>query len=246
MKVAAFGAVGGILFWFLVAFGLQPKLQSWPWYGQLPALALLGAAAGCVGVYILTASDLTQIRTFVFAMLCGMVWKPVLDAGIQTVVSGAINRQTKEVTEKTKALNDSTRTSATTPQALSAEIAATRPFLLNAVQMLPSVSNAGQKTALVDTTNKAVSALQQATPRAPESVSVIHDVATQAIRCNEPLITTQAIRSLGTIAADTKDPGVEKNASVSLRSILVAATKANQPIVAALAQSTLQNNPNTF
>ena len=86
--VAGAGAIGGLL-GVLASFVLK---QSFP-AGLAVAFAagpVLGGGAGLIGVYLVANSDRKElIRCLVFAMVCGIAWKPVFDAGIAVVTQRA-------------------------------------------------------------------------------------------------------------------------------------------------------------
>jgi hypothetical protein len=74
------GAGGGLVSWaFTVISGSTFGLSVW---AALPLLIILGAAAALVAVYVVIPADVTKTAKLIaFAVLCGFLWKPVLDAG---------------------------------------------------------------------------------------------------------------------------------------------------------------------
>lgn len=92
LHVLGVGAIGGALSWvFAVTIGVPPVLSHW-WLA-VPAAMLLGAGAAYIGVYLLASSDTAQVhRCLAFALLCGVAWKPVWDAGT-ALVDQSIRRQ---------------------------------------------------------------------------------------------------------------------------------------------------------
>jgi hypothetical protein len=78
--VISSGAGGGLVSWAFTlitgaTFGLGPL-------AALPLCVILGAAAAMVAVYVVTPVDVSKTgKLIAFSLLCGFLWKPVLDAG---------------------------------------------------------------------------------------------------------------------------------------------------------------------
>ncbi len=74
------GAGGGLVSWaFTLMTGATFGLDMWV---ALPLCVILGTAAALVAVYVVTPTDVSKTgRLIGFAVLCGFLWKPVLDAG---------------------------------------------------------------------------------------------------------------------------------------------------------------------
>src|SRR5437899_1813889 len=53
-----------------------------PWWVAVPLCIPLGAVAGIIAVFYVTPTDTSKTNQLVqYAMLCGIMWKPVIDAG---------------------------------------------------------------------------------------------------------------------------------------------------------------------
>ena len=78
--VVGAGAGGGLVSWaFTIMTGASFGLDIW---SALPMCVILGAAAAVVAVYVITPTDTSKTGRLVgYAVLCGFLWKPVLDAG---------------------------------------------------------------------------------------------------------------------------------------------------------------------
>src|ERR1700749_4345514 len=74
LAIVAAGAVGGFLFWVIAELTGTSPLPVSAGFWTIPALMFLGAFAAAIGVYVLTASDTSAIKTYVFASLCGICW----------------------------------------------------------------------------------------------------------------------------------------------------------------------------
>jgi hypothetical protein len=100
LLVAGAGAFGGLI----GVLASQVLKQPFP-AGLLTVYAaapVLGGGAGLIGVYLLANSDRKDIvRCMVFSMVCGIVWKPVFDAGSAIVTQRAnvvaVKREADEV-----------------------------------------------------------------------------------------------------------------------------------------------------
>ncbi|HEX6096956.1 MAG TPA: hypothetical protein VF432_11580 [Thermoanaerobaculia bacterium] len=88
------GGGGGVVSWAYTmiggaAFGLNEFLA-------LPLSIILGAAAALVAVYIVIPADTTKTaKLTAFAVLCGFLWKPVLDAGRLVITQNLKASETK-------------------------------------------------------------------------------------------------------------------------------------------------------
>lgn len=81
VKIVIFaGAGGGIVSWaFTIITGATFGLNKWE---ALPLCIILGAASALFAVYIITPTDVKKTAKLIaFSVLCGFLWKPVLDAG---------------------------------------------------------------------------------------------------------------------------------------------------------------------
>src|SRR5947207_15766651 len=102
LYVALAGAIGGLLFWMLGRYAGTATFAGWKWYGQIPALMFLGSMAGLFGVYLLTASSLNSMRTYIFAIVCGVVWQPIINSAMQSVVNATATKHVAEVSSETE------------------------------------------------------------------------------------------------------------------------------------------------
>jgi hypothetical protein len=82
VKIVLFsGAGGGLVSWAftLATTGSTFGLGRWE---ALPLCVILGAAAALIAVYVVTPADVTKTgKLIAFSVLCGLLWKPVLDSG---------------------------------------------------------------------------------------------------------------------------------------------------------------------
>lgn len=224
VKTLVAGAFGGVLFWLISQFTGTPVLANWPGIGQVFALAVLGSGAALVGVYILTASDFKETRTYVFAMLCGMAFQPVLNAGVNFATNLSATQASAAVDQDAEQLRSSART-ASTAQVQAAVTSAT-PNVIRVVNALPGVQDAGKQRELVNSSTAAVSALAVASAKAPnDSVDALSKIAQQSIAVNQGQVTTAAIQSLEQVGTQTKQPEIRSRVSDSLKQLSLLAKR---------------------
>jgi len=74
------GAGGGLVSWaYTIIAGATFGLSN---LTALPLCIILGTAAALVAVYVITPTDVRKTGQLIgYAVLCGFLWKPVLDAG---------------------------------------------------------------------------------------------------------------------------------------------------------------------
>ena len=82
VKIVLFsGAGGGLVSW---AFTLATTGSTFG-LGRgeaLPLCVILGSAAALIAVYVVTPADVAKTgKLIAFSVLCGLLWKPVLDSG---------------------------------------------------------------------------------------------------------------------------------------------------------------------
>src|SRR5258708_32010474 len=122
--------------------------------------------AALFGVSLLTASNMNVMKTYVFAIVCGIVWQPIINTAIKSYGNANITRQVATVRDQTEQLKN------TTDHGNSAEIQsavkATVPAGTQALT-LSNVQDADKKQAIVESSNKAMKALQAAEVQATAS-----------------------------------------------------------------------------
>ncbi|SRR5258708_3391518 len=231
LYVGLAGAVGGLLFWLLSKYSGTPTFAGWPWYGQILALMFLGSMAGLFGVFLLTASSLNSMRTYIFAIVCGVVWQPIINTAMQSVVNASASKHVAEVSSQADQLNNTANKSSASPQEVATRVNATVPAVTQAIQQLQDVQDVGKKQEIVDSSQKAISALETAASKAPDpSIDGIKQVGIAASQGNHTTVSIHAVQSLRTIgmAAANGHPEVAKLTIDSLQAI---ANSSNDPSV---------------
>jgi hypothetical protein len=244
--VAFCGALGGGIFWLLGKWSGTATFGYLKWYGQILALGFLGGIAGLFGVYLLTASNLNAVKTYVFAIICGVVWQPIINTAIKSYSNVGVTRQVAQVSNQTDQLN-STADHGTQEQIQSA-VMATVPVVTQALKQFPDVQDADKKQAIVDSSDKALVALQAAAVKAPDSsIQAIKEVGIAASEGNHADVGIHAIQSLreiGIVGAKGNHPEVTKATITALQALASSGKNPALKSAAAASQKELEAETN--
>lgn len=235
------GGLGGLLFWLLGKWSGTATFAYWAWYGQVLALAFLGGMAALFGVFLLTSSNLNAVKTYIFAIVCGLVWQPIINTAIKSYSNVGVTRQVAQVSSQTDHLASSADHGS--PDEVKAAVKTTVPTVTQALKQFPDVQDAEKKQAIVDSSDKALVALEAAATKAPDSsiegikdvgiaagegnhaevgIHAIHSlskIGMSGAKGHHPEITKAAIESLQVLATSGKDPAVKSAAAASLKEI---------------------------
>jgi len=247
LTVALFGGIGGLLFWVLGKYsGNVPKqIVAWPWYGQVSALMFMSAIAGLFGVYLLTASQVPAMRTFMFAIVCGLLWQPIIDQAQKSAGNILATQQTHNVDNQTGLLKAAS--SSGNPEQVKAAVGAAVPAVTQAIQKLSAVQDTEKTQELVNSSQKAISEFQAAASQDPDSsVGALKDVGIVASQGHHTALALHAIQSLQEVGMSATKPEVVKESIASLQDV---AAKSDDPDVkkaalnSSLALETSKVNP---
>jgi hypothetical protein len=189
------GAGGGLLSWaFTIMTGASFGLNTW---AALPLCVLLGMGAALAAVYVITPTDVKQTgRLIGFAVLCGFLWKPVLDAGRAVIAERIhVDHASAELKSQVSELKRAT----TPPQVAStAHVAAD-----NASELLRAADN-------IDSPNLQ----KQAATEASEAVDAIAATSTA-----DPASATAALNQIRVAAEKADEPTLAQHASMQITNI---------------------------
>jgi hypothetical protein len=237
--VAFCGALGGGIFWLLGKWSGTATFGYWKWYGQIPALGFLGGIAALFGVYLLTASNLNAVKTYVFAIICGVVWQPIINTAIKSYSNVGVTRQVAQVSNQTDQLNNTADHGS--QEQIQSAVKATVPVVTQALKQFPDVQDADKKQAIVDSSDKALVALQAAAVKAPDSsIQAIKEVGIAASEGNHAEVGIHAIHSLreiGLAGANSNHPEIAKATLDSLKAL---ASSGKDPVVKSAAAASLK------
>lgn len=229
LSVALFGAIGGLLFWVLGKYsGNVPKqIVGWPWYGQVSALMFMGAIAALFGVYLLTASQVPAMRTFMFAIVCGLLWQPIIDQAQKSAGNILATEQTHNVDNQAGLVKAASENG--NPAEVKAAVGAAVPVVTQAIKKLSNVQDTEKNQELVNSSQKAISELQAAASKDPDaSVGALKDVGIVASQGHHTALALHAIQSLQEVGMSATNPEVVKESIASLKDM---AAKSDDPDV---------------
>jgi len=213
--VVGSGAIGGFMAWILQT-STGGRLLPWPWYGSVPAAMLLGGGAAGVGVFVLANTDIRHRgRALFFALLCGVSFKPVWQAG-SNFVTGAVSQaqaqsQLSELQANTSRLNESVQSGSVEDlQRAVQETAGATSALLSQAEQVP---DAELKERLQEGSVQAIDTIAAATSKAPEaSLDSLYKIGIAARERNQTTLARHVIDSLNKIESSNPDPSVAKKA----------------------------------
>jgi len=206
IRVALSGAVGGLVFWVLMRItGVNPF--GWRWYAGIPTSLLLGGVAAFLGVYLIANSDTSQAaelkHTLAFALVCGIVWSPVIDAAKQTALGAFAAKQADSAKDSAGQLKQEVAQG--TPTKVEQQIAKTAQTTSEAVKSLPAVTNNDVKEKIISDSQDAVAALVDASQKAPDaSIKALSTIGKEAAASGNPVVTRSILDGLQTV--QTKSP----------------------------------------
>src|SRR4029077_14497361 len=137
--IAFCGAVGGILFWVLGKWSGTATFSYWKWYGQILALAFLGGIAALFGVFLLTDSNLNALKTYIFAIVCGVVWQPIINTAIKSYSNVGVTRQVAQVSNQTQQLQNTADHGSA--EEVQSAVKSTVPAVTQALKQFPDVQD---------------------------------------------------------------------------------------------------------
>lgn len=199
--VVGAGTIGGLLYWVIARFSGTAIPGNFGPAGAIFALMFVGAIAATIGVYLLTASDPTAIRTYIFAVLCGLMWQPVIASGERLAQNAIATNQDSAVTQSLQGMQ-SAASSGNVDQINSA-VNQTVPAVTKALSATPNVTDTDKKTEIAEASKSAITLLQSSAAKAPESsVEGLKNIALTAANSNQPAVGVSAVQALRTVAED--------------------------------------------
>lgn len=173
------GAGGGLVSWaYTLMIGQTFGLGSWL---ALPMCVILGTAAAVVAVYVVTPTDTSKTgRLIGYALLCGFLWKPVLDAGRIVITERLEAAQSaasvgKQVTELR---------AAATPEAVAVNAKQTAEGASELLRSSDTLDNPGVEKRATEQASAAVDAIAETSTANPAAATLaleeIKDAAEKA------------------------------------------------------------------
>lgn len=235
--IAALGAVGGICFWLLAAWTGTATFPRFNGAGQISALALLGGVAALFAVYLLTTSDLNATRTYVFAILCGLTWNPIVKSGQRLAENAVATKQVDKIDESAASLKKAA--TAESPQEVRQQVRTLTPTVSEALKTTTDIQDAAKKKEIDQASKEAITVLRDAAPKAPtETVQGVTEISVEADKTGRPDVALDGVHTLRSIGAQQTDPSVKEAVHQSLNAV---ASTAQNPIVKSNAQIALKD-----
>jgi hypothetical protein len=229
------GAIGGLLF-FVVAKMTGTSLPAGFGFGLIPVLMFVGALAAAFGVYLLTASDLKAIRTYVFAVVCGLAWKSMIDAAVSLAANATASSQTAQVGDTVDQVQAATLNG--NAQQINTAVASTVSAVNQALSYSPNVSDSSKKAEIIDTSNKAIAQLQFAADKSPDvSVDALKNISTTASSTGQTTVALQGVYALRAIGEKATSKNENSLAGRVQESLAAVAAASKNPLIQTAAKN---------
>ncbi len=189
--VLAAGAFGGLASWaYSILVGTSFGVGMWL---ALPLCVILGIAAAFIAVYMITPTDLTQTgRLLGYALLCGIMWKPVTDGA--TVL---IQQRMELAKGGTQVKQQASMLTSTPPAQLSAKVNEATDAATKLLHDSSQVSSPELKSDSAKPVADAVNAIAATSSRNPaEAKKALEKIAVTAQQTNHPEVHAMALEKL--------------------------------------------------
>lgn len=201
-----------------------------------PALMFIGAIAGLFGVYLLTSSDLAKTQTYIFAIVCGLAWQPIITVTQQLVVNKTVTDQNSQVTDQVQQIQAANNSG--NQQQIKTAVQNAVPAVTTALSLSPSVTDPQKKTEIENNSGKAISELQSSASAAPTaSVDGLKKISLTASNSGESNVALRAIQSLDSIGSKATTENNQQVAHTVRDSLLEVAQQTHDPQVQKQAQT---------
>jgi hypothetical protein len=225
--VVGCGAVGGLVSWIIQAGG-GAKPFGWAWYAGIPSLLILGAVAAVIGVYLIANSDTTELRhTLSFAVVCGIFWQPVIQAGQTYVTQTVAQYDSSAVQTASEDLSKAVQNNSASD--VRQRVTDTSNRTVELLQKIPTVGDPAVKSRLATDSKGAIMAIAKASKQNPtESIDALQKVGVVAAQNGEVDVAAEAVKSLKEI--ERQNPGAVQQTNAASAEILTAAQKPIRPL----------------
>jgi hypothetical protein len=202
LAIVGAGAIGGFLFWIIAKITATSPLPGITGFWTIPALLFLGAFAAAIGVYVLTASDTSAIKTYVFASLCGLCWQLVIASGIRMIGNLNATSQSDQVGSQTQLVQQADASGSV--QQLTTAVQQTTPLVTQALNSTAN-TDAEAKNQVVNNSKQAINQIQSASAKAPDaSVEAIQNITVSAANAGTSSVALHGVQSLSAIGLQAR------------------------------------------
>lgn len=200
------GALGGFFSWVYSIYLGQPL--PLPWWGAVPTSLALGALASWVGVFVIANTDRSDInRLFGLAVLFGLSWKPVLEAGkayITQLPQTSADHKISMLVQDSENLNKELGSVGSNLRAEKVEEIKDATVVLTG--LILQTDNKNTKEVALNQIEANVKALD--TLPGKEGVGAISEIGKAGLKAGESQIALQAITALQERSIATKDTAI--------------------------------------
>lgn len=210
------GALGGFTAW-LLAISLDtdimlPGLRALHPFLIVLVHAFFGSMAAFVGPFLANTKEHEPKKHFlIFCLLCGMAWRPMLDAGQSWVVNGIKTDKVRDLRQDLDAITHAGPATDRGPER-TAEVAQRAEALLQATGTLPSQ---GERQATDIAVRKAMDTLAESTENPTSTAMPVEALRTlhqAAVRTEQSGLARQALVSLEQVAKRGATPELREQA----------------------------------
>jgi hypothetical protein len=169
------GAGGGLLSWiYTIMVGTTFGIDRWL---ALPCCIALGMGSALIAVYVITPTDVSKTGQLIgYAVLCGITWKPILDAG-RVVISQRI--EVSQQRQQTQAAAQQLKTAP--PAEVTKQVAAAVDSTTKLLRGADRLGSDELKKDAAQPAKEAVNAIAATSTHDPEAAKVaLHEIALAA------------------------------------------------------------------
>ena len=187
---------------------------------EVTGVIVLGAVAALIGIYLLAPSNINNLdeeRTFIFAIVCGLSWNPILDSAQSLVTNGRAGIQTGEIKQVTTQLES---TAQKTPQEVAQKARDLIPKVSEALKTANELGESPRKREIKEASKEAIASLLNVAPKAPQAaVESLQAIAVEAANTKQIEIAVDGVQTLRSVGTQQPDTSLKFAVSQSLETI---------------------------
>jgi hypothetical protein len=162
------GGVGGLFSSLYDIFEKKGVESICVYLVTIPVGCILGALAALVGVYLIANTDRKALpRCVVFALMCGFVWQPVIQAGRSLITNQMTSKDAEASKLAESAATDAGKLQGTASEVLPEKIKESAATIRDAIKAGAKVDNPAVKKEVAAKTEEAVKDINKAALQAP-------------------------------------------------------------------------------
>jgi hypothetical protein len=161
------GAIGGVLSWLypLIATQSPIPLRFIPIFGAV----VFGAVASLIGIFLANTDTSDIYRCFVYALVCGLFWKPIIDGGQSLIKEAEKARPTLQAQDLAPDVRKAAEAlKKADPAALPANLNAATDAGVKLAALVPQIQDSAVKAEAERALQQLVTAVSEAGSRDPK------------------------------------------------------------------------------